>query len=94
VFGVPLKPIKPDDLKDFQTQQAGRIREFLKRLATNDKLLISYINDRVVVLQNEVKAKRLTSEDVALLLDSDYTRVYEVMSQGSAPQRWITIWIT
>jgi len=91
---VPLNPFSPDELDDFQKQQAGRIRAFLKRLAKNDKLLISYINDRVAVLQNEVKAKRLTGEDVALLLDNDYSRVYEVMSKGSQPQRWINIWVT
>ena len=49
--------------------------------------------NRVAVLRNEVERKRLDSEDVALLLDSDYSRVYEVMSQGSAPMRWIVIWI-
>jgi hypothetical protein len=90
---VPLKSFSPDELKDFEKEQAGRIRGFLKRLAKNDRLLISYINDRVVVLQNEVKAKRLTNEDVSLLMDSDYTRIYEVMSQGSQPMRWIIIWI-
>jgi hypothetical protein len=88
-----VKPIAASDIRDFQIQQAGRIRKFLKRLAANDRLLIRYINDRVVVLQDEVKAKRLATEDVALLLDSDYSHVYEVMSQGSEPMRWIVIWI-
>ena len=90
---MPLKPIKPGVLTAYQKAQAVRIRKFLKSLATNDPLLISYINDRVVVLENEVKAKRLTTEDVALLLSDDYCRVSEVMSQGSAPQRWIIVWI-
>lgn len=88
-----LEPISPEELKDFQKEQAGRVRGFLKRLAKNDKLLLRYINNRVVVLQDEVKRGRLTTEDVALLLDSDYTRVYEVMSQGSQPLRWIIVWI-
>ena len=90
---MPLKDFSPGDLEDFEKDQAGRVRAFLKRLAKNDKLLISYINDRVVVLQNEVKANRLTTEDAALLMDSDYTRIYEVMSKGSQPMRWIVIWI-
>ena len=59
----------------------------------DDDLLVRYINDRVAVLHDEVEDERLNTEDVALLLDSDYSRVYEVMSQGSAPQRWIVIWI-
>jgi hypothetical protein len=88
-----LEPFEPGELEDFQKEQAGRIRGFLKRLATRDKLLLRYINDRVAVLREEVEKGRLTSEDVALLLDSDYTRVYEVMSQGSEPLRWIIIWI-
>jgi hypothetical protein len=88
-----IEPIEPGDLEDFQKEQAGRVRGFLKRLAKNDKLLLRYINNRVAVLQDEVKRGRLTSEDVTLLLDSDYTRVYEVMSQGSEPLRWIIIWI-
>lgn len=87
---MSLEPIEPGELKDFQEAQAGRIRAFLKRLAKDDDLLLRYINDRVAVLRKE---KDLTTEDVALLLDSDYSRVYEVMSQGSAPQRWIVVWI-
>jgi len=90
---VSLEPIEPRDIKDFQTRQAGRVRAFLERLAMDDDLLVRYINDRVAVLHDEVEDERLNTEDVALLLDSDYSRVYEVMSQGSAPQRWIVIWI-
>ena len=90
---MSLEPIEPRDIKDFQTQQAGRVRAFLERLAMDDDLLVRYINDRVAVLHDEVEDERLNTEDVALLLDSDYSRVYAVMSQGSAPQRWIVIWI-
>jgi hypothetical protein len=93
VFGVPLKPIKPANLAAFEKAQAKRVRTFLQLLAKDDKLLVAYIDDRVTVLQAQVKAKKLTHEDVALLLDSDYTRIYEVMSKGSAPQRWIVVWI-
>ena len=57
-------------------------------------MLKAYINDRVAVLEEERKKNKLTSEDVALLLDSDYCRVYEVMSKGSEAYRWIIIWIT
>ena len=89
---MSLEPIEPGELKDFQTEQARRIRAFLERLAKEDDLLLAYINDRVAVLR-EIGDDELTTEDVALLLDSDYSRVYEVMSQGSAPQRWIIIWI-
>lgn len=88
-----LEPFEPGELEEFQKEQAARVRGFLTRLATRDKLLLRYINDRVPVLQEEVEKGRLTSEDVALLLDTDYTRIYEVMSKGSQPMRWIIIWI-
>jgi hypothetical protein len=88
-----LEPIGPGkDLKDFQIQQAVRIRGFLTRLAADTNLLVRYINDRADVLC-DADDFGLTGEDVALLLNSDYSRVYEVMSQGSQPMRWIVIWI-
>ncbi len=93
---MSLEPIKPDDydeLKDFQEAQAGRIRAFLAELAKDDGLLRDYVEDRVSVLQRWVDGGGLFSEDVALLLDSDYSRVYEVMSKGSQPMRWLVIWI-
>jgi hypothetical protein len=90
-----LEPIGPGkDLEDFQTQQAVRIRKFLTRLASDRDLLVRYIEDRVKVLRGpEAKKLGLKNEDVALLLSSDYSRVYEVMSKGSQPMRWIVIWI-
>ena len=90
---MSLEPFEPDELKDFQAQQAARVRDFLKRLATDDGLLLAYINDRVAVLRRETESGQLGSEDVALLLSDEYSRVYEVMSQGSQPVRWIIIWI-
>lgn len=93
---MSLEPIKPDDydeLQDFQEAQAGRIRAFLAELAKDDRLLHDYIEDRVSVLQRWVDGGGLFNEDVALLLDSDYSRVYEVMSKGSQPMRWLVIWI-
>lgn len=89
-----LDPIEPSDVKEYQAQQAARIRAFLKRLATDDDLLLRYINDRVSVLAEEAEGDDgLTNEDVALLLDGDYSRVSEVMSQGSEAVRWINVWI-
>jgi hypothetical protein len=93
---VSLEPIKPDDyddLRDYEEAQAGRIRAFLAELAKDDNLLHDYIEDRVTVLRRWVEGGGLFNEDVALLLDSDYSRVYEVMSKGSQPMRWLVIWI-
>jgi hypothetical protein len=93
---VSLGPIKPDDyseLKDYQEAQAGRIRAFLAELAKDSDLLRDFIDDRVTVLQRWVDGGGLFNEDVALLLSDDYSRVYEVMSKGSQPMRWLVIWI-
>jgi hypothetical protein len=90
------EPIQPDDfdeLDDFQAAQAARIRVFLGRLAEEDDLLRAYFKDRGAVLQGEMEAGRLIGEDKALLLSDDYSRVYEVMSKGSKPQRWLITWI-
>ena len=93
---MSLGPIKPDDyseLKDYQEAQAGRIRAFLAELAKDPDLLRDFIDDRVTVLQRWVDGGGLFNEDVALLLSDDYSRVYEVMSKGSQPMRWLVIWI-
>ena len=90
---MSLDPFSHAELTDFQKDQAGRIRAFLTRLADETDLLRDYINDRVTVLRKAQDAGELTSEDVALLLDSDYHRVYEVMSKGSKPQRWVVVWV-
>ena len=91
---MSLEPFEQDELKDFQREQAVRVRTFLTRLAEDDDLLLAYVNDRVAVLRgwsdDEIP---LTSEDVALLLDGNYSRVYEVMSQGSKPTRWVVVWV-
>jgi hypothetical protein len=89
----PIQPDDFDELSEFQEKQAARIRIFLGRLAEEDDLLRAYFKDRVAVLQGEVQGERLIGEDVALLLSDDYSRVYEVMSKGSKPQRWLVIWI-
>jgi hypothetical protein len=81
------------EIEDFQRAQAERVRDFLRRLDVEDDLLRSYFNDRVTVLRKEVEDRRLFPEDVALLLDSNYSHIYDVMSKGSEARRWLVIWI-
>jgi hypothetical protein len=82
--------IDPHERKAFQAAQARRIGEFLKRLATDDALLLRYIKDQAAVLREEQEDERLIIEDVALLLEGDYSRVSEVMSKGEGePQWWV-----
>jgi hypothetical protein len=79
----------PDEMK----AQADRIRDFLKRLAKDDVLLLRYVKDRDAVLREEEKAGRLTTEDVALLREGSYSQVAEVMSKSEGePQWWIVCW--
>jgi hypothetical protein len=81
------------EITEFQKAQAVRVRDFLRRLDEEDGLLGRYFEDRVTVLQDEVQAGALFREDVALLLDSNYSHIYDVMSQGSEARRWLVIWI-
>jgi hypothetical protein len=92
-----VSEFEPDEvsgeIKDFRAAQAGRIRDFLSRLDTDDDLLRRYFKDRVSVLRAEVESGALTREDMALLLDGNYSRVSDVMSQGSQARRWLIIWV-
>jgi hypothetical protein len=92
-----VSEFEPDEvsgeIKDFRAAQAARIRDFLNRLDTEDDLLRRYFKDRVTVLREEVEAGNLLREDMALLLDGNYSRVSDVMSQGSPARRWLIIWI-
>ena len=90
---MSLEPFEQDELKDFERDSAVRIRDFLGSLAASDDLLLEYINDRVAVLRAVQDEGNLTSEDVALLLDGNFSRVYETMSKGSKPQRWVVVWV-
>ena len=72
--------------------QHDRIRAFLGTLA-NDAALRAYINDRVTVLNGEVAANRLTSEDAALLLEGTHSRVQQVMSKGGGRVNWVVTWV-
>jgi hypothetical protein len=81
------------EIEDLRRLQAERIRVFLSRLDTEDDLLRRYFKDRVTVLREEVEAGNLSREDAALLLDGNYARVSDVMSQGSQARRWLIIWV-
>lgn len=89
----PREPDEFDELIEYQSAQATRIRNFLGTLVSDPKMLGAYFQNRAAVLQDEVAAGRLTGEDMALLLSDDYSRIQKVMSLGSAPQRWLVIWI-
>jgi hypothetical protein len=87
------EPLEPEDVLEFQQEQAARIRKFLSGLARDDELLLAYFRNRVEVLQEAAREGPLEAEDVALLLESNHSRVSEVMQKGSAAVRWICIWI-
>jgi hypothetical protein len=76
-------PIQPRS-SQFQKDQADRIGAFLTRLAANDSLILAYMSDPAAVLKDEVANDNLILQDVALLLEGSYSRVKEVMSQGSS----------
>ena len=89
----PREPEEFDDLIEYQSAQAARIRVFLGTLAEDNDVLFAYIKSRSAVLTDQVAAGLLTGDDMALLMSDDYSRVQKVMSLGSAPQRWLVVWI-
>jgi hypothetical protein len=70
-------------------EQAEAIRNFLLGLADDPDLLVEYVRNRLAVLQES----GLSEEAQALLLESNYTRVHQVMKQSSTPARWVCIWV-
>ena len=70
-------------------EQAEAIRNFLLGLADDPDLLVEYIRNRVAVLRDS----GLSEEAQALLMESNYTRVHQVMKQSSTPARWVCIWV-
>jgi len=70
-------------------EQAEAIRNFLLALADDPDLLVEYVRNRVAVLRES----GLSEEAQALLLESNYTRVTEVMKLASTPARWVCIWV-
>ena len=89
----PREPHEFDELIEYQSAQATRIRGFLGTLASDPKTLGAYVQNRAAVLQDELAAGRLIGEDIALLLSDDYYRIQKVMSLGANPHPWLIIWI-
>jgi len=82
----------PNGRKQFQIAQAARIGSFLARLASDDDFLLAYVKGPVPVLKDEMANGNLWLEDAALLLEGNYARVNEVMSQGTGGVVWHVVW--
>ena len=69
---------------------AGEVEAFLLSLVDNPQDLHNYVENRVGVLCES----DLSPEAKALLLESDYSRVQEVMSyRQSQALRWVCVWV-
>jgi hypothetical protein len=78
------------DRDDFFRGLAQEIEAFLLDLEADPELLVAYVKDRVAVL-NETD---LGNEAKALLLESDYSVVREVMKyRESDAILWLCVWI-
>jgi hypothetical protein len=80
-------------LVDVENASCDRLRRFLESLAQDDVALRRYINDPAEFLNEKRREGKLEQGDVLLLLQSDYHRVQEIMSQCNSAARWIVIWI-
>lgn len=83
-------PREPDELR---RPDSAAVRDFLIELARDRDRLYDYVVDTFNFLAEDEQARKLSPDDRAFLLESDYHRVQEVMSQSSSPARWLVIWI-
>jgi hypothetical protein len=88
-----MKPVgKTGQRKAYFTALANELEAFLVGLQKSDPDMISFIEDRVAYLNNP-KVK-LTDDAKAILLQSDYAVVQEIMSyRKSTAVRWVCIWV-
>jgi len=78
------------DREEFFERVAKEIEAFLLRLEESPDDLVRFINNRVAFL-NETD---LSDQAKALLLESDYSVILEVMKyRESQAVRWICIWV-
>jgi hypothetical protein len=73
---------------------AREIEEFLLKLEENPDALASYVDNRIEFLTHNEISNVLSDQAKALLLESDYSVILEVMKyRESTAIRWICIWI-
>jgi hypothetical protein len=83
-------PDKYNEIATFNKELAAEVRAFLRDLVQDDERLGRYIRDRVTFLREE-SGLSIAAQD--FLCESDFSRVQAVMSQASAPARWLVIWL-
>jgi hypothetical protein len=72
---------------------AGEIEAFLLRLEASPDDLFHYVKNRVAFL-NTVPESELSDTAKALLLESNYSVVQEVMKhRESQALRWVCVWV-
>jgi hypothetical protein len=92
-----LDPGRPlggrDGRKDLFLELGRQIEAFLLRLEASPEDLSGYVRNRVAFL-NTVAPEELSDEAKALLLESNYSVIQEVMSErGSTAVRWVCVWV-
>ncbi len=89
-----LHPLgEPGERAEFLKKLGNEIEALLLRLEASQGDLIAYIDNRVAFL-NTIDRSELSDEAKALLLESDYSVIQEVMKhRDSTAVRWICIWI-
>jgi hypothetical protein len=94
----------PEEREAFFKDLGKQIENFLLYLERNTEELVRYVNHPFEVLEEidepegdnrgDVAAPRLSYEAKAILLQSNYSVIKEVMSyRGSTAARWVCVWV-
>jgi hypothetical protein len=85
---------EPDKRDEYFQHLANQLEAFLLRLQDHPNDLIAFVNDRVAFLNDPKHNVALDDQAKAILLQSDYSIVQEVMSyRKSTAVRWVCVWV-
>jgi hypothetical protein len=77
------------NVSEFNAALGAEVREFLLELVQDDERLGNFVRQRVSFLRES----GLSDAAQEFLLDSNFLRIQEVMSQGDQAAVWICTWI-
>ncbi len=73
---------------------AQELEAFLIYLEEHPSEMLAFISDRVALLNKPRITKMLSDQAKAILIQSDYSVVQEVMSyRESSAVRWVCVWV-
>jgi hypothetical protein len=84
----------PGKRDEYFKQLADQLETFLLYLQDHPSDLLAFIDDRVALVNKPRFKEMLSDQAKAILLQSDYSIVQEVMSyRTSTAVRWVCVWV-